>query len=92
MQHTPIHHISTVPAATLPGMVIITFHEPLPDITTPGGTPGKLSQTGCEVSELDTFLAGLEAQHGIQIVRPGMALLSNPLTGTSAVRLIAGPL
>ena len=86
------HYVTVSPAATLPGMVIVSFHTPLPDITTPGGNPGKLSQTGCAAGELDAFLVSLEAQHGIQIVRPGVASLSNPVTGRSSVRLQAGPL
>ena len=73
------------PAASLPGMVIVSFHAPLPDITTPGGNPGKLSQTGCAIEELPGFLAGLETKHGIEIV------LTNPVTGPVAVHLVAGP-
>lgn len=76
---------SFCPAASLPGMVIVSFHAPLPDITTPGGNPGKISQTGCAEGELDAFLASLEAQHGIEIV------LTNPITGPVAVQLVAGP-
>lgn len=86
------HYVTVSPAQCLPGMLLVSFHEPLPDITTPGANPGKLSQTGCAASELPGFLAGLEAQHGIEIVRPGMARLHNPLTGSSTVQLQARPL
>jgi hypothetical protein len=79
------HAATVVPAASLPGMVLVNFHAPLPEITTPGGNPGKLSSTGCAVEELPAFLKGLEAQHGFTV------MLTNPLTGSTPVTLLAGP-
>lgn len=86
MLPTNRRHLATVvPAACLPGMVLVNFHAPLPEVTTPGGNPGKLSQTGCAIEELPAFIAGLEAQHGFKIT------LTNPVIGDAPVTLLAGP-
>ena len=86
MLPTDRRHLATVvPAACLPGMVLVNFHAPLPEVTTPGGNPGKLSQTGCAIEELDGFLTELEAQHGVRV------LLTNTFTDDAPVTLLAGP-
>ena len=86
MPQTESRHLATVvPAGCLPGMVLVNFHAPLPEVTTPGGNPGKLSQTGCAAEELPAFLMSLEAQHGFKI------MLTNPVTGPAPVTLLAGP-
>jgi len=63
----PLHHATVCPAACLPGMVIVTFHEPCPEIVTEDGTPALLSQTGCAADELSAFLAELQQRHGFQL-------------------------
>ncbi|GGJ65130.1 hypothetical protein [Deinococcus aquiradiocola] len=67
LQAGPLHHVTVSPAACLPGMVIVTFHAPCPEITTEHGTPARLSQTGCAADELPAFLAALERRHGFRL-------------------------
>ena len=66
-QVLPLHHATICPAVCLPGMVIVTFHEPCPEIVTEDGTPALLSQTGCAVDELPAFLAELQQRYGFQL-------------------------
>lgn len=62
------HVVTLTPAVLLPGMVMLNFQDPQPEIVTLGGNPARLSQTGCAYGEVADLLTELEQKHGVQLL------------------------